>query len=531
MHKLLNPHSKNISQRKRNFSQESKQLSLETIDKKILNFLRQNGKTFRKNLVNELGICARNINRSIDKLLLKDEIVSDKQGREVYYDIKPNIPFADMPHVEEALPATHPSVPQIDSQKTRKTKAEIVVDYLKTMKQEVPQKELQALAHIISGQFMRKLKSRIQKGEVAFRRVGRENVWWYVSDTPIAKRKQETKHTKLEVLVNRITPLQEFSDHLKAAQSAKGTVEEYCKKITHFYQFKSRDSKTLVICSPERFTLHDFDTFVNHCQEDDSIAKHCHHYSENAVAGVYTALKKYFKFLFSSRYIINNFLVDRKVPPAENKSKVVGLTIKEFMRMLNATKSYRDSVMLLFLLATGARASEVEAFKLSDINWQKNQIVIHGKKAKMRAGKATDRLNDIPPSTMEHIKTYIEKHRGIPDESNEQAVFLNEWQAKLKVNKMERIIRKLTDITGIQKHIVVHSFRHACCTLLYANGKGWDIKSIAKQVGHKKVEQTWAYIIDEDSEKSETYHQQVNPLAQMSVTSEIAQIITQKGFA
>jgi Mn-dependent DtxR family transcriptional regulator len=52
-------------------------------EERILNFIVEKGKTFRKQIAVELNILPRNLNRNIDKLIEKSKIEKGKEGKEV----------------------------------------------------------------------------------------------------------------------------------------------------------------------------------------------------------------------------------------------------------------------------------------------------------------------------------------------------------------------------------------------------------------------------------------------------------------
>jgi site-specific recombinase XerD len=382
------------------------------------------------------------------------------------------------------------------------------------------QQELMPLSGLRSRNFAKKMARYIQSGEVAKRKVAHEMVWWYISETTTRRRPPQIKNTNLEMLVNRIAPLQDFCKHLDTISYARCTWELYSKHIVDFYKFKSGETnKNFVVYDPEQLTRRDFDDFIAHCRQD-------HQNSENTIKDIFTAMKSYFNFLQENHYIVENFLAKIKIPIVDEKN-AVGLSIDEFKQMLAKAKNYRDKVLLLFLFATGARVGEVESFTIPDIHWQTNQVTIFGEKRKRVRSRRLPRPVDIPPHIMTYLKKYIEKDRPIPLKIDEQAVFLNQNRTNLKGRQIEAIVRKIRIAAGIQKKVVVHSFRHACITHLYNNGHGMSIKDIAKHVGHTRESQTYAYIVIIEEERSASY-QQTHPLTQSILTNEIAAIIASK---
>jgi integrase/recombinase XerD len=444
--------------------------------------------------------------------------MQEKVGREVYYSRKVITPIADVTNSPNT-PERQVQPIAVNESKQRRTQAQLVVEALKQSGREMSQKELMQISGIKQRNFSEKMERYVQKGEVAKRREGHGNVWRYVSEAPTRRRQAQPQMTSLEMVVNRVEPLQAFCNHLGAHNYAKCSWELYSKHITHFYKYKSGETnKNLVICAPERFAMRDFDDFITHCRND-------HQLSPNTLVSVFTALKMYFKFLQESHYIVENFLAKTEIPDADDSRRAVGFSLEEFKQMLTKAKSKRDETLLLFLFATGARVGEVESFKLQDLNWEANKVTIHGEKVKKVASRPEDRIIDIPRSTMVYLREYIEKYRPKQLDAKENAVFLNANRTFLKARQIESMVRKVRIAAGIRKKVVVHSFRHACITYLYENGH--DIYDISKHVGHKNVQQTWAYIIPNTERRTEKY-QQTHPLAQLDFITEVAQIIVSK---
>jgi len=493
-------------------------MTVETYDEKLLKLINENERISKKESAIKLNIDVKNLHRNAKHLFDKNLINIEPVGKEIYYSRK-----AITPTIENAIPDITPERQtqpiQVNEPKQRKTQAQLVVEALKQSGEEMTQKELMQISGIKQRNFAEKMGPSRQKGEIDRRKVGHENVWWYISETPTRRRQSQTQYTNLEIVVNRIEPLQAFCKHLEATNYAKHSWELYSKHICHFYRFKSGETnKNLVICTPERFTMRDFDDFITHCRQD-------HQNGANTIMSIFIALIMYFRFLQENHYIKENILAKTEIPDADETKRAVGFSLEEFKQMLVKTKNYRDEVLLLFLFATGARVGEVQTFKLPDINWQANKVNIHGLKRKKVAGRPKDRLVDIPPPTMACLKKYIEIYRPKPLDTNEQAVFLNANRTVLKGRQMESVVRKARIAAGIRKHVVVHSFRHACITFLWENGH--DIYDISKHVGHEKVQQTWDYIIP-DTEKSSEKYQQTHPLAKSDFMAEVAQIIASK---
>lgn len=158
----------------------------------------------------------------------------------------------------------------------------------------------------------------------------------------------------------------------------------------------------------------------------------------------------------------------------------------------NETERLRDTAMLLFLLATGARREEISRLDVHDLELARNTGMahLHGKGAKGR---------DVPfEGPVVHAMTSWLLHReGLPYLRDSDAVFVavngKRQGGRLVVTGIERRVAIAARIGGLRKgQWGVHRFRVTFATMLYDDGAG--IEEIRRLLGHESIETTRRYI-------------------------------------
>lgn len=173
-----------------------------------------------------------------------------------------------------------------------------------------------------------------------------------------------------------------------------------------------------------------------------------------------------------------------KIPHGSNQP-LTGIRLDQFETLLNACttiQSKRDKAILLFLLDTGVRASELVAIDIKDVDFISGSIVInHGKGDKTR-------FVYIGSKCKRTLKSYLKTRTYLRPNS---ALFTTDDDERLKFNGLKQIIRRLSKRAGIQMP-GLHDFRRAFALNMIRNGV--DLISISRLLGHSSVAVTQRYI-------------------------------------
>jgi integrase/recombinase XerD len=127
----------------------------------------------------------------------------------------------------------------------------------------------------------------------------------------------------------------------------------------------------------------------------------------------------------------------------------------------------------------------------------------------IRKGKlGNERIIPFGESARYWIKRYLEKVRPLVFKSNTEILFLTDRGKKLHVNTLCRIAKQWAKLSGIEKNITTHTFRHTCATHML-KGRA-DIRYVQKQLGHRSIQTTEKYLKIEITDLKEV-HERCHP--------------------
>lgn len=191
-------------------------------------------------------------------------------------------------------------------------------------------------------------------------------------------------------------------------------------------------------------------------------------------------LRSFYTFLHQNGYISENPSI--AVEPIKYKQKVrEPLTHMEVELIRKACKTDFDEALFEVFYSTGCRVSEIVNMKLTDIDFETDQIKVCGKGDK-------ERIVLLTPRAHLAIKVYI-GNRGFESDN----LFASESKNHKALGKcsLENRIRMLGDSSGITKPVTPHVLRHTMATHLL--DRGVPVEHVQKLLGHTKTETTLIY--------------------------------------
>ena len=155
--------------------------------------------------------------------------------------------------------------------------------------------------------------------------------------------------------------------------------------------------------------------------------------------------------------------------------------------------SVRDRAIILLLLYTGIRVSEIVNLKLHDIDFLAMKMTVVGKGEK-------ERHIPLKPEVITAIKDYLEKERCNHKQANDSDyLFLSQRSKKMHRDCINRRLKVITKDLGFL--VYPHKFRHSFCTNLLK--KGTEITTVANLAGHTRVETTARFYINTSKKEKE----------------------------
>ncbi|HEX4207084.1 MAG TPA: site-specific integrase [Ktedonobacteraceae bacterium] len=180
---------------------------------------------------------------------------------------------------------------------------------------------------------------------------------------------------------------------------------------------------------------------------------------------------------------------------------------------LSTDMGFRDYVIVLLMLDTGIRRSEVAVLRVEDV--QETYITVFGKGRK-------ERQIGIHPQISNLLWKYIHKYRR-PLHPGEPALFLsvssNRSGLPFGRGGMRGLIQRLKEQTGIDEvRLSAHTFRHTF-TCMYLD-EGGDLFSLSRELGHSRIETTEKYLKSFTSKNARMQHGEHSPINRIKLRSQ-----------
>jgi len=211
--------------------------------------------------------------------------------------------------------------------------------------------------------------------------------------------------------------------------------------------------------------------------------------SGNTVNCYLRSLRAFFSWLLSEGIITENPFARVKIPKAPKKviATFSDDQIRRLLGVINVKKpeGYRDYCIIMTLLDTAMRVTELCNIRLSDLQLEDGVIKVWGKGNKQR-------LVPIGKQVQRCLWRYISRYR--PELANDRSDFLFVTRdgrplTKDRIDKIVRAYGKKADVVGVR--CSPHTFRHSAAVRFLRNGG--DVFSLQRMLGHDSLEMTRRY--------------------------------------
>lgn len=176
-------------------------------------------------------------------------------------------------------------------------------------------------------------------------------------------------------------------------------------------------------------------------------------------------IKAIFDYAYSNKYINTNPAIALKLPRKTSKESIKPLTIEEQQTLLKSIKGHKLETFIYFSLIFGTRRNETLAFKIEDINEDKQLLHINGTKT-----ENAQRDVKISKDMINYLKA-----------NNKTKPYFNFTSDFVTKN-----ITKLLKDLGINK--TLHALRHTTATNLFY--LGYKDKERQQYLGHANITTT-----------------------------------------
>ena len=155
------------------------------------------------------------------------------------------------------------------------------------------------------------------------------------------------------------------------------------------------------------------------------------------------------------------------------------LSKQEVSRILSATENLKHRCMLQLLYAGGLRIGELINMKLTDVQSDRNLLLIRGGKGKK------DRTTLLSQKLLQSLREYYKKYRP------KMWLFEGQYGGQYTVDSTRNVFRACVAKAGIKTKVTPHTLRHSFATHLLEQGT--DLRYIQVLLGHRNSKTTEIY--------------------------------------
>lgn len=250
--------------------------------------------------------------------------------------------------------------------------------------------------------------------------------------------------------------LAQFTEWLKQVGKSPSTVTTYQREIQKYQDWLQQYSIYL-----EDISQKDVQSYVSFLEQQGK--------SPVTIDKILGAIRTFAKFMKKP-----DIIIDITVVPVEKKDEIEVLTTFECEQLVRDVKKdghNRNIAIVYLLLHTGIRVSELCSLNKSDIDFEKNLVIVKH--------NSTGEGRVIPLS--DEARAYLENH--IQLNRIEDALFVSKSNERLSERSVQYMLKKY--------QVNPHKLRHTFCQRLVDKGVALEI--VSELAGHKDINVTKRY--------------------------------------
>lgn len=266
--------------------------------------------------------------------------------------------------------------------------------------------------------------------------------------------------------------LKDFKSYLMFERGlSENTVDGYMRDLRAFYDYIDYDI--------EKFDLTHLDTYFSELKDDG--------YKVTSIRRKIVSLRQYNEFLSRTKGM-KDVMSQYELPKTEKKLPQV-LSLEEIVKVIihiddTTPAGKRNKSMMLLLVSTGMRISELVHLEINDINHSVSNVRVIGKGNK-------ERLIPLDQETFHYVYSYMQNERSFFDKKNSLWLFMMNDGRRMTRENFYNILQKLVLEAGVRDHFTPHMLRHTFATTLLENH--CDLRSIQVMLGHQDISTTTIY--------------------------------------
>ncbi|RLD52964.1 MAG: hypothetical protein DRI94_01400 [Bacteroidetes bacterium] len=219
-----------------------------------------------------------------------------------------------------------------------------------------------------------------------------------------------------------------------------------------------------------------------------------------------STLRSFYNFLLRENLIDSNPIL--KITRLKTEKKLPEFISDKKMELLldspvfsDDFEGVRNHLIIEMLYGTGMRRAELINLSVKNIDLNKQNVKVTGKRNKQR-------IIPFPVNLSELINKYLMLRKEINTEN--EFLFLTKTGKKIYPNLVYRTVNKFISFVSTQKKKSPHTLRHTYATSLLNNGA--DINAVKELLGHANLSATQIYTHN-TFEKLNRIYKQAHPRA------------------
>lgn len=210
--------------------------------------------------------------------------------------------------------------------------------------------------------------------------------------------------------------------------------------------------------------------------------------SAKTVTRIQSTLRNFHQFMLNENLSSHN-PATRLLAVKEEKKLPEYLSVEEMETLLNtpddSLAGKRDKAMMELLYASGIRVSELIGIAVTEVNNDMGFIRVRGKGSKERIVPITDYVAKLLAEYIKDVRISLLK------EDNTDSLFITNRGKGFTRQGLWKTIKKYETLSGIDRRITPHTFRHSFATHLIENGA--DLRAVQEMLGHSDISTTQIY--------------------------------------
>ena len=265
--------------------------------------------------------------------------------------------------------------------------------------------------------------------------------------------------------------------------------------ITFCPEFCDKTLKNLTLEDLKLVSSEHVSSYLSFCADQNQ--------KERTIARKRASLSSFFTYLCNNRKIEYNPVLAATKVKIHKSDQVIHLTLEEQMQFIQDIMSgakldkrkqtyhnkyaARDTAIIVLLLDTSIRNSELRGLDIKDVDFDECSIFIQRKGGNYQ----TLYFSDI---TNKYLLSYLEERKlQLPDTTNDDPLFTTLKGARLSSDALQKLVKKyaISSLPGKGSVITPHKMRSTSAMAFY--GETGDLLALQRKLGHKSIQATNIY--------------------------------------